>query len=86
MGCTNSTCMGSTQSEIEIKQKRSLTSTQELINMKQFDLMQDKSRAHGNNYFDQIPNPDKYALMKENLPTEQDKMRVIFVFHRRKFY
>jgi len=30
MGCTNSACMGSTQSEIEIRQKNGLTLTQEL--------------------------------------------------------
>jgi len=71
MGCTNSTCMGSTQSEIEIKQKRSLTSTQEIINLKRFDLIQDRPQGYGNEYSDQ------FGLVKDTFITDQEKLRVI---------
>jgi len=62
--------MGSTQSEIEIKQKRSLTSTQEIINLKRFDLMQDKPHGYGNEYSDQ------FGLVKDDFVTDQEKLRV----------
>ena len=76
MGCANSTCMGNTQSEIEIRQKNGLTLTQEL-NGRRFDLKTTQPCPFIKDCCFEQSDRGKLNVMRERPTTEEGRIQVL---------